>query len=313
MRLLVTGAHGFIASHFIKKVLATTDWTVLGHNRNSNQKNKLRLPQENPERFSMVYGDLSENVSSLCERIDVVVNFAALSFVDHSIKDPKAFLYNNVTGTLNLLEDARRYGVGRFIHISTDEVYGSIDQGSHTEESPLAPGNPYSASKAAADMWCLSYMNTYKMPITITRCENCYGIYQHLQKLIPAFVSRALTDQSLPVYGDGLHKRMWLHVEDKADAIITIINKGTTGIYNIAGEDEHTNIEMTKSILSILNKPESLIKYIPDEKARPGHDRRYSIDSSKLRKLGWSPKRSIATHLKDTVIWYKENPLWTRG
>jgi len=312
MRILVTGVYGFIGSNFARMAIEL-DHQVVGFSRLSNNKNKDRINSivENPN-FTMINGDLSNpnDVSELCEGIDVVVNFAAKTFVDHSIRDPKPFIDSNIVGTFNLLESARRYQPKLYIQISTDEVYGSIMEGMHDELSALNPGNPYSASKSAGDMLCLSYFNTYKLPIIITRTENNYGPYQHPQKAIPVWTRKAINNEPIPLYGDGAHIRQWLHVQDHCYAILHLIEKGKPGeIYHVAGNEEYKNIDIVNKILQITNS-KSEIEFIPDDKIRPGHDRRYAISSEKLRILGWSVKNPVDLGLKQTVEWFRLNAWW---
>lgn len=320
-KILVTGALGFIGSYFIKYILEskeTEKWNVVGFNRNSNQKNFLRLVpilNSHSNQFNMVLGDLTNpnDLSGLCEDVDYVVNFAAKTFVDFSIRDPRPFINSNIIGTYNLLEEVRKNKstIKRYIQISTDEVYGAILNGSYKEDARLNPTNPYSASKAAGDMLALSYYNTYKLPIIITRTENNYGQFQHPQKAMPKFVRYALNNEPLPVYGDGEHRRMWLYVEDHCTAILHLLEKGIDGeIYHIAGEQELTNNELAKRILRILGKPETMIKHIDDFNVRPGHDRRYALDTTKLKQLGWTPKWSLDAGLQKTVEWYRDNDWW---
>lgn len=310
MKILVTGCLGFIGSAFVRYVIKNTEDTVIGLNRTTSEKRKRCVPTIDNLRFQLVTKDLTEDISGVAMGVDAIVNFAAKTFVDHSIRDPIAFIQNNIMGTYNLLEEARRCNVKRFIQISTDEVYGSILQGSYKEDSRLNPTNPYSATKAAADMLCISYMNTYKMPIIITRTENNFGEYQAPEKAIPTFIRKALHDEPLPVYGDGKHSRMWLHVDDHCSAILTLLTRGQVGeIYHVAGEHELQNLDLAKKILHLLGKPESLIEFVPDQNIRPGHDRRYALDSSKMRALGWRSTPFEAA-LQDTVEWYKANQWW---
>lgn len=312
MRILVTGVMGFIGSHFARLLINTTDHSVIGFSRDSDQLNKRRIDdiKDNP-RFHLICGDLVGDISGLTERIDIVVNFAAKTFVDHSIKHPDVFVRNNILGTHNLLEDARRYKTSLFIQVSTDEVYGAILQGVHKENSPLNPRNPYSASKAAADMLALSYHNTYGLPVIITRTENNYGSFQHPQKVLPVFTNVALSGKPLPVYGDGFHKRMWLHVRDHCKAILLLIEKGSVGeIYHVGGSEELTNIQLAETVLDSLQLPTDRIQYIDDRKIRPGHDRRYAIDSSKIRKLGWEPEVPACFGVRKVVEWYAKNQWW---
>ena len=242
--------------------------------------------------------------------IDTVINFAAESHVDRSIESAEDFIRTNVTGTLTLLETARKRGVKRFLQISTDEVYGSLGPtGKFVETTPLSPRSPYSASKAGADLLSLAFFETYKLPVLITRCSNNYGPYQFPEKLIPLMISNALEDKSLPVYGDGLQVRDWIHVEDHCRALLLVLEKGKPGeVYNVGGGNEWTNIEIVKLILETLGKPDSLIKHVAD---RPGHDRRYAIDFTRIeRELGWRPRVNFAQGIKDTINWYVKNKSW---
>ncbi|MNC32119.1 dTDP-glucose 4,6-dehydratase 2 [compost metagenome] len=245
--------------------------------------------------------------------IDIVVNFAAESHVDRSILEPEVFVKTNVFGTQVLLEAAKKYGVTKFVQVSTDEVYGSLGATSFfTEETPLNPNSPYSASKAGADFLVRAYHETYGLPINITRCSNNYGPYQFPEKLIPLMISRALADQALPVYGDGMNIRDWLYVEDHCSAIDLVIHEGVNGeVYNIGGNNERTNMQIVNTVLQELGKPDFLINYVKD---RPGHDRRYGIDPTKImNELGWKPKYSFETGIKETIQWYiKNREWWTR-
>jgi dTDP-glucose 4,6-dehydratase len=261
-------------------------------------------------RFFFFRGDIRDEamVDNLVPNVDTIVNFAAETFVDRSIHEPGDFVTTDVVGTFRLLEAARRHGVERFVHISTDEVYGSVEQGSSVETDPVEPRSPYSASKAASDLLARSYFVTYGVPVIITRASNNYGPYQHPEKLIPFFITNALEDRPLPVYGDGQQVRDWLFVEDHCSAIDIVLRKGVPGeIYNVGGGFERTNLEVTRGILRALGKDESLIKFVKD---RPGHDRRYSLDTAKLRSLGWEPKVSFDDGLPATVRWYVENEGW---
>jgi dTDP-glucose 4,6-dehydratase len=261
-------------------------------------------------RFFFFRGDIRDEamVDNLVPNVDTIVNFAAETFVDRSIHEPADFVTTDVVGTFRLLEAARRHGVERFVHISTDEVYGSVEQGSSVETDPVEPRSPYSASKAASDLLARSYFVTYGVPVIITRASNNYGPYQHPEKLIPFFITNALEDRPLPVYGDGQQVRDWLFVEDHCSAIDIVLRKGVPGeVYNVGGGFERTNLEVTRGILRALGKDESLIKFVKD---RPGHDRRYSLDTAKLRSLGWEPKVSFDEGLPATVRWYVENEGW---
>lgn len=311
MKILVTGAYGFIGSFLIKKLLLETDYEVVGFGRDTSQKNKLRIKDVKSSKFSLIKGDLCGDISELCEGVDVVIHTAAKTFVDHSIRTAMPFIQSNLIGTYNLLESARQNKVKRYIQVSTDEVYGSILEGAHTEKSPLHPSNPYSAAKAAADCLVQSYVKTYNLNAVITRTENNCGPFQHPQKAIPVFVKKALEDKNIPLYGDGKHKRMWMHVSDHCEALILLIDKGDAGeIYNISGSQELENVELAKIILNRLGKSETLIEYIPDDVIRPGHDRRYAIDSTKLRNLGWSPKMDLGKTIAYTVDWFRDNKWW---
>ena len=307
--VLVTGVFGFIGSHFAR-LMSKSGWRVIGFGRNSDQKHRSRLCGA---RVNYVYGDLASDISGLVEDVDVVVNFAAKTFVDHSIKDPDAFVRSNILGTYNLLEQCRLYKPKLYIQISTDEVYGAILEGEYREDAPLNPTNPYSATKAAGDMLALSYYNTYGLPAVITRTENNYGYFQHPQKVFPHFVRRALANEPLPVYGDGQHSRMWLRVEDHCSAIWHLIRNQAKGIYHIAGEQELENQDLAKRILKFLDKPETQVKYINDFDIRPGHDRRYALDVSKLKSLGWKASYTLDQGIEEVVNWYKENEWWWRS
>lgn len=311
MKLFVTGITGFIGSHFGRLALAE-GYEVVGFARHSDTRNIKRIADYiGHPRFRLVYGDLMGDISGLLEGVDGVVHFAARTFVDHSILDPEPFVLSNIVGTYKLLEQMRRYKPAKYVQVSTDEVYGAILEGSYKEDARLNPTNPYSSTKAAADMLCLSYWNTYKLPIIITRTENNYGPWQHPQKAIPVFVCKALRGEKLPIYGDGKHRRMWLHVEDHCRAILHLLVHGKAGeIYHVAGEEELENIELAKRILDILHKPHDLISFVPDFNIRPGHDRRYALDVTKLRATGWKPQYTFTHGLQETVEWYKAHSEW---
>ena len=311
-KILVTGCLGFIGSHFVKYVLKNTDFEIVGFNRNSDQRNILRLKDFiDNRRFNLVYGDMANpsNLSGLCEDVDYVVNFAAKTFVDHSIRDPKPFVESNIIGTYNLLEEVRRCKtIKKYIQVSTDEVYGAILEGAYKEDAKLNPTNPYSAAKAGGDMLCLSYFNTYGLPIIITRTENNYGEFQHPQKVLPKFVKYAIVGKKLPVYGDGKHKRMWLYVLDHCSAILHLINNGKVGeIYHVAGEQELENIELAHIILKTLGKNIDMVEFIDDFNVRPGHDRRYALDTSKIKAIGWEAKYGLMDTLPKVINWYASN------
>lgn len=268
---------------------------------------------ENNPKHSFIKIDITDAqaIDQLMQQgIDVVVNFAAESHVDRSILEPEVFVKTNVLGTQVLLDAAKKYNVTKFVQVSTDEVYGSLGEtGLFTEETPLQPNSPYSASKAGGDLLVRAYHETFGLPVNITRCSNNYGPYQFPEKLIPLMISRALSDQKLPVYGDGLNIRDWLYVEDHCSAIDLVIHQGKLGeVYNIGGNNERTNVHIVKTVLEELGKPESLISYVQD---RPGHDRRYGIDPTKtMNELGWKPKHSFETGIKETIRWYLDNEEW---
>jgi dTDP-glucose 4,6-dehydratase len=247
-------------------------------------------------------------VSRLAEGCDAIVNFAAETHVDRSIKDASDFIVTNVDGTHALLEAARKTGVKRFVQISTDEVYGSIINGKFKETDPIKPNSPYAASKAGADLLCRAYFITYETPVVITRSSNNFGPYQYPEKVIPLFITNALEDKHLPVYADGMNVRDWLFVEDNCSGIDLVMHKGRLGeAYNIGGGTELPNIELTRMILKMLGKPESLIKFVKD---RPGHDKRYALDCGKINALGWKPRHGFDGALKKTIEWYVANKSW---
>jgi dTDP-glucose 4,6-dehydratase len=263
--------------------------------------------------FSFVQGDIAdpEVVARVLPGCQYVVNFAAETHVDRSLYDAGSFIQTDVYGTFVLLEEARRSEALRtFVQISTDEVYGSVERGSSKETDALQPRNPYSASKAGADRLAYSYWATYNVPVIITRASNNYGPNQFPEKVIPLFITNAIDDVPVPLYGDGLNERDWLHVADHCEAVDLLIDRGTSGeVYNVGGGNHVRNIDLTRRILELAGKPESLITPVAD---RPGHDRRYSLDTSKLQALGWSPRRSFETGLRDTVAWYQQNESWWR-
>ncbi len=312
-RYLVTGGAGFIGSNFIHYLLAKYGREVEIINIDKltyagNVENLKDVASDANYRF--VHGDICDAklVEELMPQVDVVVNFAAESHVDRSIGAPDDFIKTDIYGAFVLLEAARKFEVKKFIQISTDEVYGSILSGSFTETDRLEPSSPYSASKAGADRLAFSYFVTYGLPVIITRCSNNYGPYQYPEKLIPLFVTNALTGKNLPIYGDGKNIRDWVYVMDHCDAIEFLVNQGENGqVYNIGSGNERTNLEITDIILRELNKPESLMTYVAD---RLGHDRRYSVDTAKIHALGWKPKHSFEEAMIYTIRWYKENQWW---
>ncbi|AGA59914.1 dTDP-glucose 4,6-dehydratase [Thermobacillus composti KWC4] len=315
MKLLVTGGAGFIGSNFILymvrqyphyQIINVDALTYAGNLEN------LRSVEQHPN-YRFVKADIADRTAMeplFREGLDAVLNFAAESHVDRSILQPDLFVRTNVLGTQTLLDLAKQYGVGKFVQISTDEVYGTLGEtGLFTEETPLAPNSPYSASKAGADLLVRAYHETFGLNVNITRCSNNYGPYQFPEKLIPLMIRNALEDKALPVYGDGLNVRDWLYVEDHCSAIDLVLHQGKRGeVYNIGGNNERTNIEVVKTILTELGKPESLIRFVKD---RPGHDRRYGIDATKIRReLGWQPKYDYETGIKETIRWYLEHQDW---
>ena len=317
LRLLITGGAGFIGSNFVRYILREhPDWQVVNLDRLTYAGNLENLKDvKNESRYRFILGDIADRelIDKLFSQgFDVVVNFAAESHVDRSILDASPFMRTNVQGPQVLLEGARQHRVKLFLQVSTDEVYGSLGaEGKFNEESPLLPSSPYSASKAAADLLCRAYQRTYGLPVIITRCSNNYGPYQFPEKLIPLTITNALEGKPIPVYGDGLNVRDWIHVEDHCRALDLVIQKGKQGeIYNIGADNERTNLEMVRRILDMVEKPPSLITFVSD---RPGHDRRYALDTTKIRReLGWEPRHSFEEALKRTVEWYIENEPWWR-
>jgi dTDP-glucose 4,6-dehydratase len=314
-KLLVTGGSGFIGSNFIRYMFETYPKIAIINldalTYAGNPDNLAGFTDKYD--YTFCHGDITDEkvVDKLLEQgVDGIVHFAAESHVDRSIADPSIFVKTNVLGTQVLLDGARKYGIKKFLQVSTDEVYGTLgEEGYFTEETPLAPNSPYSASKAGADMLVRAYHETFGLNVSITRCSNNYGPYQFPEKLIPLMISNATEDKPLPIYGDGLNVRDWLYVEDHCRAIDIVLRNGKSGeVYNIGGNTEKTNIEIVKTILEKLGKPESLITFVKD---RPGHDRRYAIDSSKIQKeLGWAPKYSFETGMEQTINWYRDNQQW---
>jgi dTDP-glucose 4,6-dehydratase len=315
LRILVTGGAGFIGSNFVRHVVrAHPAWeiVVLDKLTYAGRRENLAGLEERPG-FRFVKGDITDPqaVADVLAGCDYVVNFAAETHVDRSLYDAGSFIMTDVYGTFVLLEAARRApGLKLFVQISTDEVYGSVESGSSSEGDPLMPRNPYSASKAGADRLAYSYWATYDVPVIVTRASNNYGPYQFPEKIIPLFVTHALDGIPLPLYGDGLNVRDWLHVDDHCRAVDLLIEKGVPGeTYNVGGGNEVPNIELTRRILALLGKPETLIRRVAD---RPGHDRRYSLGCERLRGLGWSPQVPFDEGLRATVEWYRANEAWWR-
>jgi dTDP-glucose 4,6-dehydratase len=318
MKILVTGGCGFIGSNFIRYLLKTyPDYSVINVDKLTYAGNLENLSDLSPSpRYHFLRGDIAD-ASQMEERVskgvDAVVNFAAESHVDRSIEDPTAFMKTNVFGTFVLLETLRKVFPKQrilFLHVSTDEVYGSLgESGAFTEETPLAPNSPYAASKTAADMMVRAYYQTYGLPAIITRCSNNYGPYQFPEKLIPLMISNAMEDKELPMYGDGLNIRDWIHVEDHCRGLDVVLHRGRKGeVYNIGGRSERTNLSVAQAILDHLGKPHSLLRFVAD---RPGHDRRYAMDFSKIEKeLGWSPSVTFEEGILRTVEWYQTYRQW---
>ncbi|WP_289356569.1 dTDP-glucose 4,6-dehydratase [Paenibacillus sp. S-12] len=315
MKLLVTGGAGFIGSNFVIYILNKyPEYKIINVDSLTYAGNLENLTDvQNNLNYRFVKADIADAISMeriFNEGVDVVVNFAAESHVDRSILEPEIFVKTNVLGTQVLLDAAKKYGVTKFVQVSTDEVYGSLGEtGLFSETTPLTPNSPYSASKAGGDLLVRAYHETFRLPVNITRCSNNYGPYQFPEKLIPLMISNALNDKQLPIYGDGLNIRDWLYVEDHCSAIDLVIHKGRNGeVYNIGGNNERTNIHIVKKILEQLGKPESLIKFVED---RLGHDRRYGIDATKItNELGWKPKHTFETGINETINWYLKNRIW---
>lgn len=327
--ILVTGGAGFIGSNFVKHMLATYDYNIINMDSLTYAGNLENLTDiENNPKYIFIKADIRDREALdkifADHQIDTVVNFAAESHVDRSIEDPELFLSTNVLGTQALLDTAKKYwkvnpedkhcrlfkeGV-KYLQVSTDEVYGTLGKdGMFTETTPLAPNSPYSASKTGADLIVRAYHETFGMPINITRCSNNYGPYQFPEKLIPLMINNCLNNKELPVYGDGMQIRDWLHVKDHCTGIDTVLHKGKIGeVYNIGGNNEKANIEIVKLIIKDLGKSEELIKYVQD---RPGHDRRYAVDNSKItRELGWAPSYTFEQGIQETIEWYLANQEW---
>ncbi|MFI5143201.1 MAG: dTDP-glucose 4,6-dehydratase [Thermoanaerobaculales bacterium] len=313
-RILVTGGCGFIGSNFVRLLLAErSEWEVVNLDTltYAGRLENLEDVAHDPN-YRFVKGDICDPaaVTAAMAGCHMAVNFAAETHVDRSLLGATHFLDTDIKGVLVLLEEARRVGIERFVQISTDEVYGSIAAGSFTEESVLNPRNPYSASKAGGDRLAYAFWATYQVPVIITRASNNYGPYQYPEKLIPLFVTNALRNESLPLYGDGCNVRDWLHVRDHCRAVLFLLERGQPGeVYNVAGGNERENIGITREVLRLLDKPESLIRPVAD---RVGHDRRYSLDAAKLRRLGWAPQVRFEEGLAQTVRWYVENEGWWR-
>ena len=317
MKILITGGAGFIGSCFVRYMLNKhQDYKIINLDALTYAGNIENLSdvKDNPN-YSFVKGNICDKnlIVELTKDVDAIINFAAETHVDNSISNPNIFIETNVVGTLNLLEAAKNNKVERYLQVSTDEVYGSLGKDDYfTEHTPISPNSPYSASKASADMLVRAYNKTYNVPTLITRCSNNYGPYQYPEKLIPFFISKLLKGEKIPLYGDGQNVRDWLYVYDHTSAIDTVLHKGKTGeVYNVGGHNEKANIEITKLILENMGKDESMIEYVKD---RPGHDRRYAIDNSKItNELGWKPSKTFEEGIKDTINWYLENQDWIKS
>lgn len=318
LRLLVTGGAGFIGSNFVRFVLERyPDHRIVNLDKLTYAGNLENLSGlEKDPRHEFIQGDIGnpDCVGGIITKgVDAVINFAAESHVDRSILHSSEFINTNIVGTLNLLELSRKHKVKRFIQISTDEVYGSLgDSGAFSELSPIAPNSPYAASKASADLLVRSYCHTHGFPGIITRCSNNYGPYQFPEKLIPLLISNALAGMQLPIYGDGLNVRDWIHVRDHCAAVDTVLHKGKDGeVYNIGARQELPNLDVVRMILKVLGKDESLITFVED---RPGHDRRYAMDSTKIEtQLQWQPRIQFDSGLKQTIQWYLDNSAWVEN
>jgi dTDP-glucose 4,6-dehydratase len=311
-RVLVTGGAGFIGSNFVRWLLRHHDYNVVNFDKLTYAGNLDNLRDvEADTRYRFLQGDICDAraVAEAMRGADAVVNFAAESHVDRSLMDPGAFIQTDVYGVFVLLEAARQLGVERFVHISTDEVYGPrFPDNPGRETDPLTPANPYAASKAGGEMMCFAYYKTYGLPVVVTRSRNNIGPYQHPEKAVPLFVTNALDDQPLPVYGRGLQVRDRLYVEDNCEAIDLVLHEGLPGeAYNIGADNERPNIEVAEAILAMLEKPRSLIRFVED---RQGHDARYAIDTAKIRALGWLPRHDFEAALSKTVAWYRDNRWW---
>jgi dTDP-glucose 4,6-dehydratase len=314
MKLLVTGGAGFIGSNFIRWVLAEhPDDSVVNLDKLTYAGNPSNLADvERDPRYAFVHGDIGDAklVRDVARGMDAIVNLAAPSHVDRSILDPDEFLRTNVLGVHVLLEAVRELRISRMVHVSTDEVYGSIAEGAAGEDAPLQPSNPYSAAKAGGDLLALASWRTHGVPVLITRSSNNFGPHQYPEKVVPLFVTNALDDRPLPLYGDGRQVRDWLYVLDNCAAIDLVLRRGHEGeVYNVAGGHEVANVALTREILRLVGKPESLIQPVTD---RPGHDRRYALDAAKLGRLGWAPRYPFAAALESTVRWYCEHEAWWR-
>ena len=311
MKILVTGGAGFIGSNYIRMIFKRyPDIEIINFDKLTYAGNPDNLRDISASGYTFIKGDICDPyaVNKAMEGVDTVVHFAAESHVDRSIDDGSVFVRTNVLGTNTLLNCALQLDIKKFIHVSTDEVYGSIEKGSFIEGDPLEPSSPYSSSKAGSDLLAMSYYITYGLPVSITRCTNNFGPYQYPEKLMPLFITNLMEGKKVPVYGTGLNIRDWIYVDDHCSGIDFVFNKGNSGeIYNIGGGSELTNLEITHRILKMLGKDESSIEFVEDRK---GHDLRYSLDCTKLYKMGWKPEYDFNTALESTVRWYQDNRWW---
>ncbi len=317
MRTLVTGGCGFIGSNFIRLLLTQSAMSVCNVDKLTyagNLANLASIAQDYPDRYAFEHADIADKESMARiikkHRIEAIINFAAETHVDRSIIDPTPFLATNIIGTQTLLTVAKEAGIQHFVHVSTDEVYGALGpDGKFTEQTPLAPNSPYSASKASADLLCRAWYETYNYPVIITRCSNNYGPYQFPEKLIPLMYTRAARGEALPVYGDGCNVRDWIHVDDHCQGVLLALQKGKPGaIYNLGGDAERDNLTVVKAILAYCNQPESLISFVTD---RPGHDKRYAMNFAlAARELGFAPTRTFEQGLRETLDWYATHTAW---
>ena len=312
-RVVVTGGCGFIGSNLIRHLIQSTDYVVICVDRLSYSGNPENIAEfKNNSRFEFVQADIGDIavMDRVMSQADGVINLAAETHVDRSIDDADDFLRTNILGAETLVRLAKKHNIKRFLHMSTDEVYGSIRTGKFNENSPIEPNSPYSASKAAADLLMRAYRETYNYPVLITRCTNNYGPYQYPEKVIPLFVTNLLSGKKVPLYGDGLNRRDWIHVEDAVRALHLVFEKGILGeVYNIGSDNELSNLELTMAILKNMGHGTEHIEYVAD---RPGHDFRYSLDCTKIKQLGWKRKCDFEKGLKETIAWYQQNEKWWR-
>lgn len=311
-KVLVTGGMGFIGSHFVRLLLKKhSDWEVVNYDKLTYSGNleNLRDVEENP-RYRFVQGDIcdSAQLEKAAEGVEAIVHFAAQTHVDRSIDDDLDFLQTNLLGTRNVLDVIRRRQIPRYVQISTDEVYGSLEKGSANEDSPLKPNSPYAASKAAADLWLRAYQRTYGTPGIVVRSSNNFGPFQYPEKVVPLFITNLLEDKKVPLYARGENRRDWIYVEDNCEAISLVLERGKDGeIYNIGGGQELSNLELTTKILRLFGRGEEWIQFVAD---RPGHDFRYALDSSKIQRLGFRSRHSFEEALAKTLDWYRNHPAW---